>query len=137
MTPDQKPDQTPDLKKLKDVGGTPGGLVEFIIGLSMAAAGLYLLTTHMMVRSGWDQRYGGGTPVLLAALVGFGLVFFNGKSRIGWGLILAGVGFAMFNVLANLTVTFRSTTLWDTLLMFVLFGGGLGLVFKSVRPHQT
>jgi hypothetical protein len=40
-----------DFDDLKNAGGTPGGLIEFLIGLGMAVAGAYMLISRVMVTS--------------------------------------------------------------------------------------
>ncbi len=126
------------MHKFRDVGGTTGGLGEFLLGIAMTGLGFYRLANHVMVHSGWNQLWGPGGrggPVLLVVLIGFGVIFYNGRNPFGWLCVFGGIGYGMVSVLSNLTMTFRPTTLWDTLLMFALFGGGLGLVFKSTRAH--
>ena len=44
---------------LRDVGGTPGGLAPFLIGLALFAAGLYLLFQQVDVHGGYFA-WGGG-----------------------------------------------------------------------------
>jgi len=38
-------------------------------------------------------------------------------------------------VIANMHIYFRSTSLFNTLLMLILLVGGLGLIARSLRPH--
>ena len=67
-------------RRLRDAGGTPGGLGSFLLGLGMAASGFDLLTNRIYVQSGWGRLWGQGKGglLLLGVLLGFGLVF---KSR--------------------------------------------------------
>lgn len=122
--------------RLRDVGGTPGGLPIFALGLGMAAAGAYLLTNQVIVHSGywsfWGQQTFGLT--LLPLLFGIGFLFWNGRSWIGW--ILSGLGtlFIFLGIIANLEIHFRPTTLFNTLLILTLLVGGLGLIARSLRP---
>ncbi len=38
---------------VRGAGGTPGGVGEFLLGLGMAVAGAYMLTSRVMVTGGW------------------------------------------------------------------------------------
>lgn len=120
-----------------DVGGTSGGLWEFVIGLAMAAAGGYLLMSQVTVHSGFWGWWGGNTfgLTLIPLLVGIGILFFNGRSAVGW--LLAGLGtvIILVGIIANLQVFFRPTSLFNTLMMLGLLAGGLGLVARSLRGH--
>lgn len=61
------------------------------------------------------------------------MLFFNGRSLIGWGLLGAGLLIIFAGVIANLQIYFRQTSLFDTLIMFGLLAGGVGLVARSLR----
>ncbi len=73
---------------------------------------------------------------LVPLLLGIGTLFVNGKSILGWGLTVGGLLFIAAGILMNLHVYFRTTTLFDVLVMFGLIAAGLGLVVKSLRPHK-
>ena len=72
---------------LRSPGGTPGGLGEFLIGLAMAVAGGYLLTTHVAVTSGsWTiGGYNAFGMSLIPFIFGVAILFFNGRSVLGTG----------------------------------------------------
>lgn len=122
--------------RLRDVGGTPGGLPVFLLGLAMLAIGAYLLMNQVMVHSGywtfWGQQTFGIT--LLPLLFGVGILFYSGKSIAGWALTVLGALFIFAGIIANLEIHFRPTTLFNTLSMLVLLVGGLGMIFRSLRP---
>src|SRR5690349_1605569 len=89
--------------RLKDVGGTPGGLGDFLIGFVMACVGGYLLTNQVSVVGSYWSFYGTSTfgITLVPMLIGIGLLFFNGRSAIGWLLTVAGALFILAGVIAN------------------------------------
>jgi hypothetical protein len=123
--------------RLRGAGGTPGGLVEFVIGLAMAAAGGYLLAQQVSVTSGY-WTWGGHSVFglsLLPLLFGVALLFFNGRSILGWVLLIAGAAIVLAGILMNLQIYFQSTSLFNTLVMLVLLFGGLGLIARSLRSH--
>ena len=120
---------------MRGAGGTPGGLGTFFFGAGMAAVGAYLLLTRVVVSSSpwalWGVNAFGLS--LLPLVVGIGLLFFDGRSLPGWALTGIGALIIVAGIVANLRMYFRPTTLFDTLLMLVLLGGGLGLIARSLR----
>ena len=123
--------------RFRGAGGTPGGLGEFLLGFVMACAGGYLLTQQVTVTSGfwtfWGYNAFGLTLVPL--LIGVALLFFNGRSRVGWLLLIGGATILLAGILMNLEIYFRQTSLFNTLLMLVLLFGGVGLIARSLRAH--
>ena len=119
------------------VGGTTGGLGEFVLGLLMAVSGAYLLTNQVVVQTGFWSYFGFSLagPLLLALLVGLGLLFFNGRSLPGWALTLLSLILMLVGVIANLQLYFRPASLFFTVIMLTLLGGGIGLIARSLRPH--
>jgi hypothetical protein len=127
----------------KGAGGTPGGVGSFFLGLIMAISGGYLLTNQVRVTSTfWGYRFGlfGGATVsafgitLIPFLIGVGLVFFNGRSKLGWLLSGGSLLVIFVGIIANLRVYFASASLYVTLIMLILLVGGLGLIARSLRP---
>ena len=126
-----------EIDDLKNVGGTPGGLWEFLIGLAMAVAGGYMLISRVTVTSGF-WNWGGYNTFglsLLPLIFGIGIVFFNGKSFVGWLLVFVGSVIILAGIIMNLQIYFQPTSLFNTIIMLVLFAGGIGLLAKSVRAH--
>ena len=124
---------------LKDVGGTPGGLGHFLMGLIMACLGGYLLSNQVSVVGSYWNFYGGSTfgITLIPMLFGVGLLFRNGRSVIGWLLTVAGTLFIVAGVLVNMHLYFQPTSLFNTLVMLVLLVGGLGLIARALMPHGS
>jgi hypothetical protein len=127
-------------RKFEGPGGTPGGLGEALAGLVMIAVGVYIVFDHVTVHTSFWRFF--GTPgqsfglTLLPLLVGIGALFFNGRSILGWVLLVGGVALILVGILMNLDIYFRPTSLWNTILMFGLIGGGVGLFAKGLRPHR-
>jgi len=122
-------------RSLSDVGGTRGGLGSFVLGLVMACVGGYLLTNQVMVTSGYWNLFGTSTfgITLLPMLIGVAMLFFNGRSTLGWLLTVAGGVFILAGVIANLHIYFAPTSLFNTLAMLVMLVGGLALIAKALR----
>ena len=123
--------------RIRGAGGTPGGLGTFVLGAAMVVAGGYLLLTRVTVASGgWTLwGYNAFGLSLLPLLVGIGVLFFNGRSLLGWGLTGAGALIIVAGILANLHIYFQATSLFDTLVILVLLAAGIGLVARSLRPQ--
>jgi len=119
------------------VGGTPGGLSHFLIGFAMACFGGYLLTNQVMVVSSYWNFYGHSAfgITLLPMLFGVGLLFWNGKSVLGWLLTVAGALFIVAGVIANLHIYFQPASLFHTLVMLAMLAGGLGLIARALLPR--
>jgi hypothetical protein len=116
-------------------GGTPGGVGQFFIGLTMTVVGVYLLLNQVQVTTSfWSfGRFGGFGPTLLPLLVGVAFLFYNGKSFIGWLLTGLGLAIILAGILMNMDIYFRQTSLFNTIVMLGLLFGGLGLIARSLR----
>ena len=126
-------------RNLSDVGGTPGGLGDFLIGFAMACIGGYLLSNQVSVVGSYWSFYGTSTfgITLIPMLIGVGMLFFNGRNVLGWLLTIAGALFILAGVIANMHIYFQPTTLFNTLVMLILLVGGLGLIARAIRPHDA
>ena len=124
---------------MRGAGGSPGGLGEFLMGLGLIVVGGYLLMQQIMVSSGGWSLYGYDAfgLSLIPFLLGLGIVFYNGKSIIGWFLVSAGILIILAGVIANLRVYFAPTSLYNTLLMLGMIAIGVCLVARSVREHEA
>lgn len=118
-------------------GGTSGGYGQFFLGLILAVAGGYLLLNQVQVTSGgwylWGMNAFGLS--LVPFLAGVGLLFFDGSSKPGWLLLIAGAVVIFAGILTHLDIYFRTTSLYNTLLMLVMLVGGLGLLARSLKAH--
>ena len=126
-------------RRFSDVGGTPGGLGHFLLGFAMACVGGYLLTNQVSVVGSYWSFYGTSTfgITLIPMLFGVGILFWNGRSMIGWLLTGAGALFILAGVLANLHIYFQPASLFNTIVMLVLLAGGIGLIARALRPQRS
>jgi hypothetical protein len=124
-------------RTVRGAGGTPGGIGEFFIGLVMAIAGAFLITSHVIVTSGFWSMWGYNAfgLSLVPLIVGIGILFFNGKSVIGWLLLFIGIVIIFTGILMNLHIYFQPTSLFNTVVMIVLLAGGIGLIVRALLPH--
>jgi len=79
--------------------------------------------------------YGGNTfgITLLPMLFGIAMLFWNGRSALGWLLTVGGALFILAGIIANMHIYFQPTSLFNTIVMLVLLVGGLSLVARAVR----
>src|SRR5690349_8570858 len=124
-------------RSVSDVGGTPGGLGEFLMGFIMTCVGGYLLSSQVVVVGSYWNLWGTNTfgITLIPMLFGVAILFFNGRSKVGWLLTIAGALFIFAGVIANMHIYFQQATLFHTMVMLILLVGGLGLIARSLRSH--
>ncbi|MCY7375097.1 MAG: hypothetical protein LH472_03905 [Pyrinomonadaceae bacterium] len=122
----------------RGAGGTPGGLIEFFGGLGMAVAGAYLLTNQVTVTSSFWSIYGYNAfgLTLVPLIFGIGILFFNGKSIVGWLLLFVGVVIIFAGIITNLNIYFQPTSLFNTIVMLILLAGGIGLIARAIVAHK-
>ena len=121
----------------RGAGGTSGGVPTFLLGVGMASAGAYLLTSRVMVHTGgWRiWGYSGFGLSLIPLLLGIGMLFFDGRSLLGKLLTFIGLVIIFAAIISNMDIYFAQTTLFATLMMLALLAGGIGLVLRSLRPQ--
>jgi hypothetical protein len=105
----------------------------------MVCIGGFLITHQVMVVGSYWSFYGANTfgISLIPMLFGVGILFWNGRSLIGWLLTIAGALFILAGVIANMHIFFRPASLFDTIVMLVLLVGGLGLIARAMRSYPA
>ena len=126
-----------DGKRFQGAGGTPGGIGEFLFGLGMTIAGVYMLISRVVVSSSYWSIWGYNSfgLSLLPLGLGIGLLFFNGRSILGWLLLFGSLVIIFSSILMNLSIYFQPTSLFNTVIMLTLLAGGIGLIARSLRSH--
>jgi uncharacterized protein len=124
---------------ISGAGGTPGGVGQFLFGFALAVVGGWLLMNQVTVASGaWTLwGYDSFGISVIPFVVGVGMLFFNGKSVLGWLLMSAGLLIVLAGVIVNLHIYFRPTSLFNTLMMLVLLFGGIGLIARALRSQGS
>ena len=105
------------------------------MALAVAIAGGYLIMNQVQITSAYWTWFGPNTfgLTLLPLVIGIGLLFFNGKSIAGWVLAGGGAVIIFVGIIVNLQIRFPETSLFDVIVMLVLFAGGLGLMARAFR----
>jgi len=94
--------------------------------------------SRVIVTSGF-WNWGGCNTLglsLIPLIFGIAFVFFNGRSIVGWLLIFASILIIGSGILMNLQVYFQPTSLFNTVIMLILFAGGLGLIARAVISNR-
>jgi len=127
---------------MQNVGGTPGGLRTFLLGLAMSIIGGYLLLQSVQVGGGywyfgWLGGYGSSFGIsLIPLLFGVGILFFDGRSFAGRVLVGGGALVILSGIIMNIDIHFRQTSLFNLLVMLVLLVGGIGLMVRAAMPME-
>jgi len=127
--------------RLRNPGGTRGGMGEFLLGLALLVVGGYLFLDNVVVSSsggfwGWGVGWRGSFGISLIPLfIGVALLFFNGKSALGWVLTAGGALAILAGIIVSLDVHWRPSSLYYTVAILVLMAGGVGLIVRSLREH--
>ena len=130
---------------MQGAGGTNGGIAKFFMGLAMLSSGGYLFLDAVRVSSGFNwgmslYRAGGmrlttGT-ILIVFVFGIGILFYNAKNILGWGLTCGSLLALIFGILRSLRFRMSSMSLFELLLILVLLFGGIGLFLSSFKDHS-
>jgi hypothetical protein len=112
-----------------------GTLGQFLLGALMAGIGGYLITTNVTVSTGFWHigGYNAFGTLLVTLALGIGILFFSGKSALGWVLTIGSALAMLIGIILNLQVYFQPTSLFSTILMLGLLVGGLGLMARVLR----
>ena len=118
-------------------GGTSGGILEFVFGLGLFVAGAYMVASRVTVWSGFPRWAGNNTfgYVLVVFMLGVGVLFFNGRSILGWLLAGAALLAIFVGIIMSLTLSFAPTSLVGVLVIFGLMAAGAGLMARALREH--
>jgi hypothetical protein len=134
---------------MKGAGGTGGGVGQFLLGFAMMCGGFYMLLNAIVVTSNFGFGYpvygysafGGmhaitSGMIMIPFLFGVGIIFYNSKNLIGWGLAVGSLVALIFGVIASVNFQFRSMSVFDLIVILVLSFGGLGLFLRSLRDAE-
>ncbi len=131
---------------IKGAGGTPGGVLTFLVGLAMTCGGFYLLLSSIVMRANFGFGYrvysfGGygitSGMIMIPFLFGVGMIFYDRRSSLGWLLTIGSLVALIFGVLSTVNFTLRGMSAFDLMVILVLSFGGIGLLLRSLadRPE--
>ena len=122
-----------------NVGGTSGGLGEFLTGLLLMIVGFYMIFTNTIVyTSFWSMRgYSLLGPLIILFMVGLVFLFVDGQSWMGRLICGASLLAMLVGIIMNLRFHFKGMSLLSALIMFGLPAIGLGLIIRSLKAHGT
>jgi hypothetical protein len=126
------------IMEIRGAGGTPGGIGEFFLGLALTGLGFYLFLDRVSVMSTFSSLWGGHFGLVLLPLgLGVALLFFNGKSVLGWLLSIGSLGAVFLSIIMNLTFYFQATNFFRTAGMISLMAIGLVMMARSLRAKPA
>ena len=113
-------------------------MAEILVGLALFGAGFFMVTHNTVLYSGFTlANFIGFTPpfgvVLLPLLIGIGVLFYDDKSLIGWGLSAFGIMIIILGIIMGLRIVFSPVSLFEGILMFGMLFAGAGLLFRVLR----
>ena len=135
--------------QFRGAGGTSAGSLSFILGLIMAFTGFYMLLDNIIVSQGFGFgyslyriSYGGGWNItggglLIPFMLGVGWIFYNARSPWGWILACGALCAIIFGVILSLSISIRTMSLLNLIIILVLMVGGLGIFARSLRPSAS
>ena len=130
---------------MKGAGGTPGGVMTFLVGLIMACGGFYLLLNSIVIRANFGLGYrvysfGGygitSGMIMIPFLFGVGMIFYDRRSFFGWLLAVGSVVALIFGVLSTVNFSMRGMSAFDLMVILVLAFGGTGLLLRSLGDRS-
>ncbi|OUS30098.1 hypothetical protein A9Q99_06340 [Gammaproteobacteria bacterium 45_16_T64] len=130
---------------MRGAGGTNGGIGRFLMGLTMMVAGSYMFLNaiHVTYAFGFStsfMRVGGmsltGGMVLVPFIFGIGIIFYNSKNFIGWGLAAASLIMLAFGVISSVKFRLDNMTSFDLLVILTLMVGGIGMFLSSLKTFD-
>lgn len=131
---------------MKGAGGTSGGIGQFFMGLAMMCGGFYMLLNAISVNSYFGMHnnvfgfsmFGNsmgvtGGMIMIPMILGIVMIFYNGKSWLGWLLAVGSLAAMIFGVIASIHFQLRSMSAFELIVIVVLAFGGLGLFLRSLK----
>jgi hypothetical protein len=125
-------------------GGSEGGVARFFMGLAMMVGGGYLFFDAIRVTNNFGMgrhfiSYGNMnmTPgmTLIPLVFGIGIIFYNSKNYLGWGLFCASLIMLGFGVISSIKFRLRPMSAFELISMITLMIGGVGLFLSSLRDQ--
>ncbi len=130
---------------MKGAGGTPGGVMTFLVGLVMTCGGFYLLLNAIVIRTSFGLGYrvysfGGfgitSGMIMIPFLFGVGMIFYDRRSFFGWLLAIGSVVALIFGVLSSVNFSMRGMSAFDLMVILILAFGGIGLLLRSLGDRS-
>lgn len=127
----------------RGAGGTPGGIVPFLLGAGMTVAGGYLFLSSLRILHGFwgglfavgDFNVTGGI-IMIPFLIGIGIIFYDRSRWYGWVLAAGSLLTLMVGAIASVRFSFAGLSAFDLIVILALLFGGIGLMLRSIRDTQ-
>ncbi len=132
-------------KELNDkVLGTKSDGAEFIIGVILLAAGLFMLSKKVVVTTGWGWgmwtigsfSINSGT-VVIPLIISIIWYVVSPKSKFAKLFIWISVIFIILSIIMSVSLYFTSTSLFDYILIIGMCSIGLGLILRTLFKQKN
>ncbi|MGL4346072.1 MAG: hypothetical protein ACRCTE_12820 [Cellulosilyticaceae bacterium] len=114
-----------------------GDLKSFLGGLVLAILGVYMVFQITSVQTSWYTWHIGGFAlpggtVTIPLLIGIGMLFYNPESFFAKFIVFIGIAIILLTIIMSVRLVFRSTSLFNYILMFGSIVGGVGLMARGL-----
>lgn len=113
-------------------------MLEFVVGIILLAIGLFMLSMHVRVYSGWFAGFTIGSikvasgAVTIPLIIGVIWYVARPKSKLAKWLCLLGSLIIVVSIIMSIQINWVSSTLFEYLLIFGLCAVGIGLILKTI-----
>lgn len=116
--------------------------IEFYMGIVLIAAGVFFLLSKAVVHSGFYGWSIGGINlstglVVIPLMIGIIWLFNNPKSILARLITISGSIFIIASIIMNIRISFRTTSMFDYVIMTMLIAAGIGLWIKSISMARN
>lgn len=109
-------------------------------GVGLLVVGALMVLHHIQIGTGFMHimGFGGGGAgfIILAVIVGIGIMFYDYKNKLGWLLAGGGMAVLLFVLLSQLTMYFAHISLLGFILMFLPLAIGGALLAKGMKVRN-
>ncbi|SHH68469.1 hypothetical protein SAMN02745196_01020 [Clostridium collagenovorans DSM 3089] len=117
-------------------------LKAFLFGLVLTILGSYMIFQMTTVSANWYTWSLGSYSiptgfVTLPLLIGIGILFYNSDSFLGKFVVFIGVAIILITIIMSIRIVFKTTSLFNYVLMFGSVLAGLGLMTRGLFPPKN
>lgn len=110
-------------------------------GVAAIGFGLFMVASNIRVGSNFltllmSGQHGMGF-ILLPLLIGIGMIFYDYNSRVAWTVTAVGVAIILISLLANMWISFASTSLIGLLVMVIPILAGVAMLARAARQYKA
>ena len=117
-------------------------LVQFFIGIILAAVGLFMVFQCAQVSTAFGLTLFGSFSlpsgvVIVPLLIGIVMLFFCRKKFAAWTVTVIGILIILAALITSVRITWEKTSLFSFILMFGFIAAGGGLILKTLFKKRN